>query len=184
MILGSTSPYKRALFEQLEIPFAIVDPVIDETAFYQTTVAETVRVVAEAKAQALLPRYAGTDTIIVTADVAGELDGTFLGKPTSREDAIATIMSYSGQEMYVWTGTTVTLAKTGVMKTDVRKATIQFKPLLRAQVEQYVDEKQPLDKGGSIAIEEIEERGFVTSVHGERAAIIGLSLEFVRNMLY
>lgn len=183
IVLGSASPYKRTLFEQLGQSFTVVDPGIDELAFYQPTVAETVRVVSEAKAKVLLPSYTGTDTVIVTADVAGELDGKFLGKPTSRQNAIDTILSYSDREMYIWTGTTVAFAKTGAIKTDVRKATIHFKPLTLEQVTQYVDEKNPLDKGGSIAIEEIEDRGFIRSITGERAAIIGLSLEFVRSQL-
>ncbi len=181
LVLGSASPYKRALFEQLDKPFTVVDPAIDELALHQATVAETVRVVSEAKAKAILPQYVGTDTVIVTADVAGELDGKFLGKPTSRQDAIDTILSYSDREMFIWTGTTVVFATTGKLHTDVRKAIIHFQPLTLEQVTRYVDEKNPLDKGGSIAIEEIEERGFVRSVMGERAAIIGLSLDFVRS---
>lgn len=183
LVLGSASPYKRALFEQLGKPFTIADPAIDELAFHQTTVAETVRVVSEAKAKALLPNYVGTDTVIVTADVTGELNGKFLGKPTSRQNAIDTILSYSDREMYIWTATTAARAATGELQTDVRKATIHFQPLTVEQVTRYVDEKNPLDKGGSIAIEEIEERGFVRSITGERAAIIGLSLEFVRRQL-
>ncbi|HBY74171.1 MAG TPA: hypothetical protein DEG44_05815 [Candidatus Kerfeldbacteria bacterium] len=183
LVLGSTSPYKRQLFEQLNMPFAVDDPGIDETAFHQSTVAETVQVVSEAKAKALLLKYVDTDTLIITADVAGELDGKFLGKPVSRQDAVDTIFRYSGRAMYIWTGTSVVHAVTGQIITDVRKAVIHFQPLTREQVEQYVDEKNPLDKGGSIAIEEIEERGFVQSVTGERAAIIGLSLEFIRRTL-
>ncbi|MBI4407128.1 MAG: Maf family protein [Candidatus Kerfeldbacteria bacterium] len=184
LVLGSTSPYKRKLFEQLHVPFTVVDSGIDETAFHQLTVAETVRVVSEAKARALLPKYGHTDTVVVTADVAGELDEKFLGKPTSRQDAIDTILSYSDREMFIWTGTTVAFTATEEFHTDVRKAVIHFQPLTLEQVTRYVDEKNPLDKGGSIAIEEIEDRGFVRSITGERAAIIGLSLEFVRTMLY
>lgn len=184
IILGSTSPYKRQLFEQLGVPFTVADPGIDETQFHQPTVAETVHIVSEAKARALLPQYTGIDSVIITADVAGELDGKFLGKPTSRQDAIGTILSYSGRAMYIWTATSIAFAKTGEIKTDVQKATIIFQPLTLQQVEQYVDEKQPLDKGGSIAIEEIEDRGFVQSITGERAAIIGLSMEFVQHYFH
>lgn len=183
LVLGSASPYKRGLFEQLDRPFSVVDPAVDELVLHQATVAETVRVVSEAKAKVLLPNYVGTDTVVVTADVAGELDGKFLGKPTSRQNAIDTILSYSDREMHIWTGTTVAHVYTGAIQTDVRKAVIHFQPLTLEQVTRYVDEKNPLDKGGSIAIEEIEERGFVRSITGERAAIIGLSLEFVRQQL-
>ena len=183
LILGSTSPDKKQLVAQLHVPFTPVDPNVDEGKFLQPIVEQTVRVLAELKVKALLPDYVGTDTLIITADVAGELDGKFLGKPNSRQDAIDTIMSYSGREMYIWTGTSVANAQSGKITTDVRKATISFYPLTREQVIMYVDEKNPLDKGGSIAIEEIEECGFVKTITGERAAIIGLSLEFVQKEL-
>lgn len=183
LVLGSASPYKKQLIEQLQIPFTTADPNLDERKFLQPTVEQTVRVLSELKARALLPDYVATDTIIITADVAGELDGKFLGKPDSRQDAIDTIMSYSGREMYIWTGTCVADAKSGTIHTDVRKAILKYKPLTLEQVTKYVDEKNPLDKGGSIAIEEIEDRGFLESIEGERAAIIGLSLTFIKRQL-
>ncbi len=183
LVLGSTSPYKKQLFEQLGMPFTVANPDINEPAFQLDTVWASVKNITIEKAKALLPNYLGTDTIIVTADVAGEIDGKFLGKPSSREDAIETILSYSGRYMYIWTGTVVAFAKTGEISVDVRKAIIAFNELTREQVENYVDEKKPLDKGGSIAIEEIEERDFVRKIEGERAAIIGLSLEFISSQL-
>lgn len=183
LILGSASPYKKQLVAQLGVPFETADPNIDEVALLQSTVEQSVRVIAEAKAKALLPLYAGTDAVLITADVAGELDGKFLGKPSSRQDAIDTILSYSGRTMYIWTGTCVAVAMTGKISTDVRKAEITFNVLTAEQVIKYVDEKNPLDKGGSIAIEEIEDRGFVSKITGERAAIIGLSLEFIKTRL-
>ncbi len=182
-VLGSASPYKKQLVETLGVSFVTADPNIDEIALLQPTVEQSVRVIAEGKAQALLPLYKNTDTILITADVAGELDGKFLGKPSSRQDAIDTILSYSGRTMYIWTGTCVAEAHTGAIATDVRRAEITFNVLTLEQVIQYVDEKNPLDKGGSIAIEEIEDRGFVSNITGERAAIIGLSIDFVRSML-
>jgi MAF protein len=183
LVLGSASPYKKQLIAQLNIPFETADPNIDERQFLQPTVEQTVRVLAELKAKALLPQYSGTDSVIITADVAGELDGKFLGKPASRQDAIDTILSYSGREMYIWTGTCVADVRTGALHTDVRKATLKYTTLTQNQVVKYVDEKNPLDKGGSIAIEEIEDRGFLEAVKGERAAIIGLSLEFIKLQL-
>lgn len=71
LVLGSASPYKKQLLEQLGVEFTTVDPNIDEAALLQPTVEQSVRVIAEAKARALLPHYANTDTLIITADVAG-----------------------------------------------------------------------------------------------------------------
>lgn len=183
VVLGSTSPYKKALLEKLGITFTTADSGVDEKSLHASTVAETVGVLAEAKAQALLPRYAGTDTIIITADVMGELDGKFLGKPDSLVEAKQMLLSYSDRKVFIWCGTSVADAQTGVVQTDIRKATIWFNPLTEKMVDEYSTEQQPLDKGGALAIEEVEQRGWVKEIVGEYDAIIGLSLEFVRHWL-
>lgn len=213
LILGSTSPYKRRLLEEAGFDFSVEDSGVDELQFHQDTVQETVRVLAEKKAQAIMARHANDQpvknqstkkqptkaehhvtvntvsssdnepTIIITTDVAGELNGTFLGKPESLQQAEEMIMSYSGREVTIWCGTSVANTNTQEIHTNVVKATLQFNELDPAVVAQYVQEKNPIDKGGAIAIEEIEDRGFVQSVTGEYAAIIGISMEFVQQQL-
>lgn len=183
IILGSTSLYKRQLLAQVVKDFTVEDSQVDERAYHQTTVKETVRVLAEEKAHALLAKHRGTNTIIITTDVVGELQGKFLGKPESLHEARDMIRSYSGRDVIIWCGTTITNAATGKMLTDVQKAVISFNGLTDEMIEKYLQDTQPLDKGGAIAIEEIEEQGFVKSVTGEYAAIIGISMQFVKRQL-
>lgn len=184
IILGSTSPYKKQLLEQAGYVFTTEDSGLDEQKFHQPTVEQTVRVLAELKAKAILQRHASESVIIITTDVAGELDGKFLGKPESLEQAKQMIMSYSNRDVVVWCGTTIIDSTNAIVHTHVSKAVITFTELTTQDAETYVQEKQPLDKGGAIAIEEIEERGFITNVSGEYESIIGISIEFVIKMLH
>lgn len=183
IVLGSTSPYKRQLLAETVKEFVVEDSFVDEQAHHQATVEATVRVLSELKAQAVMERYSGTDTLIITTDVAGDLHGKFLGKPESVEEARQMLKSYSNQEVIIWCGTTVANAATSEIITDVQKAVVKFSQLSDEMIEAYIREKQPLDKGGAIAIEEIQDRGFVTSVQGEYAAIIGISMQFVTQQL-
>ncbi len=183
IILGSTSQYKQKLLSELVPEFSVEDSGVDELLHHQATVAETVRVLSEKKAEAVMRNHQGENVLIITTDVAGDLHGQFLGKPESIDEARKMIQSYSGQDVIIWCGTTVANATTGEMKTDVQKAVVSFNELTDDMIENYLQEKQPLDKGGAIAIEEIEERGFVKSVTGEYAAIIGISMQFVKQQL-
>lgn len=183
LILGSTSKYKAQLLHEAGFRFQVEDSEVDELAWHEITVAETVRVLAIKKAEAVMQRHRGEVVVIITADVAGELDGKFLGKPDNLEHAKQMIASYSGRAVSIWCGTSVAWANTGEIKTNVVEAVVEFNALTAEQIDNYIAEKNPIDKGGAIAIEEIEQRGFVKRVTGEYAAIIGLSLDFIQGML-
>lgn len=183
VILGSTSKYKQQLLSEVVADFTVEDSGVNERTHHQLTVDATVRVLAEEKAKAVMIKHRGENVLIITTDVAGDLHGQFLGKPESLDEARTMIRSYSGQDVIIWCGTTVANAATGEINTDVQKAVVSFNELTDDMIENYLQEKQPLDKGGAIAIEEIEDRGFVKSVTGEYAAIIGISMEFVKQQL-
>lgn len=183
IVLGSASPYKQALVRAAGYDFSVAAADIAEEDFIQSTVAETVRVIAEQKARVLLPKFVGTDSIIVTADVVGELDGQYLGKPVNVMQARSWLRSYAQRTVYIWCGTSIANALTGKIITDVRCGAVQFGEIPIEQIEKYLQEANPLDKGGALAIEEAERRGWVKAITGEYAAIIGLSLEFIKQQL-
>lgn len=183
IILGSTSPYKKQLLASLGLDFITADSQLDERKYHQATVRQTVQTLAELKAKQLLPQYAQTDTTIITTDVAGELDGKFLGKPADLTEAKQMVLSYSNRVVTIWCATTIVRSTIQELHTHVEEALVTFHPLTEQMVDEYIQQQQPLDKGGALAIEEVEQRGFIKNIQGERAAIIGLSLEFVLEYL-
>ncbi len=189
LVLGSSSPYKQALLRKAGYTF-IVDPAdVAEDSFLQATVVETVRVLAEVKAKALLPKYLSTETVIITADVLGEFNHEHLGKPGSLELARQWLQSYSGNTVKIWCGTSIAYAQTGIIHTDVRCAEIFFKKISSTQIDDYLSKdyycsiSSPLHKSGAIGIEEAERLDWVETISGEYAAIIGLSLQFIQSEL-
>jgi septum formation protein len=183
VVLGSASPYKQALLRSAGYIFTVAAADITEDQFIQPTVAETVRIIAEEKARALLPRYVASDTVIITTDVVGELDGHYLGKPASLEQAQQWLLSYAGRTVRIWCATSLADARTGQIITDIRWVDVVFGNISAEQIGQYLRETSPLDKGGALAIEEAERRGWVKLITGEYAAIIGLSVDFIRQQL-
>lgn len=183
IILGSTSPYKKQLLASLGLEFTVQDSQLDERKYHQATVRETVKTLAELKAKQLLPQYRNSDTIIITTDVAGELDGKFLGKPQDLAEAKKMLLSYSNRVVTIWCATTIVHGNVQELHTHVEEALVTFNVLTEKMIDDYIQQQQPLDKGGALAIEEVEQRGFIKNIKGERAAIIGLSLAFVLKYL-
>ncbi len=168
--------------ESLAIDFDIIDSKLDEKKYHQATVEQTVKVLSELKAETIAKQIT-EPAIIITTDVAGELEGQFLGKPISLKQAQDMILSYSNKDVLVWCSTTIINTQDKSIKTHVERAVVEFSQLNESIVQQYVDEMKPIDKGGAIAIEEIEDRGFIKKITGEYEAIIGISMQFVKQYL-
>ena len=148
IILGSTSPYKKQLLASLGIEFTVADSQLDERKYHQATVADTVTTLAELKAKQLLPQYAQTDTIIITTDVAGELDGKFLGKPADLAEAKQMLLSYSNRVVTIWCATTIALSRdvacyvsTQELHTHAEEALVTFNPLTEKMIAEYIQQQ-------------------------------------------
>lgn len=187
LILGSASPYKKKILEDAGFVFTIESADIDELTGHKATAEETVKDLSERKAVEIMARHKEEDVTVITTDVDCEIviqgnpTGKIIGKAKTLQEAEDMIMSYSGNTVYIWCATTI--ATPSSIITDVRKADVLFAKLHRDDVHAYVQEKQPLDKGGAIAIEEIQERGFVESIDGDMDVIIGISLAFIKQAL-
>ena len=94
LILGSTSPFRKALLEKLGIPFLTDAPQTDESRHDGESPAELVRRLAEAKARDVGRRY--PDALVIGSDQVACVDGDILGKPGNRENAIAQLSAASG----------------------------------------------------------------------------------------
>jgi septum formation protein len=108
----------------------------------------------------------GSDTIVV-------IDGNILGKPTSRDDAIAMLERLSGREHTVYTS--VAVAHEGRTLSGVEAVPVQFRTLTRAHIEAYVDTGEPMDKAGAYGIQGYGAT-LVERIHGDYFAVMGLPL--------
>ena len=176
LILASGSPQRRAILQQLGIPFEVRVSGADELTG-GVTPRELVVTNARRKAGAIAPwadrsPVLGVDTVVV-------LDGRIHHKPVDRDDAIATLAALAGRTHTVISGVCV-LDGGGGERTGVGETDVSFRPLTHAEVVAYVDTGEWRDRAGGYAI---QGRGalLVAEIHGDYLNVVGLPIaELVR----
>jgi septum formation protein len=174
LVLASSSRYRRALLEQLRLPFVCASPDIDETPFPGETVPALVERLALAKAQALADKFA--DALIIGSDQACALDGRILGKPGNAENARAQLQACSGRRVTFHTGLALYDTRKGTSQQSLDTYTVQFRDLAAAEIARYVELEQPFDCAGSFKVESLGVTLFSALEGRDFNSLIGLPL--------
>lgn len=173
LILASTSRYRRELLERLRLPFHIARPDIDETPLAGEAAPALARRLARAKAAAIAVQHPGS--WILGSDQVAMLGPKALGKPGTRENAIAQLTAMSGQE--VGFHTAVCLLRNDRPALEAMDTTlVHFRDLQAGEIERYVDAEQPLDCAGSFKSEGLGIVLFDRIESSDPTALIGLPL--------
>ncbi len=169
IILASSSPRRRELLEQAEIPFDICVKNVDETVPEGLTPAQGAEYTAQKKAQAVA--FSNENNVVLGADTIVVLEGEILGKPKDKQDAIRMLTLLSGKEHQVITG--VCLIKGHKIKTFHSVSKVKFYELTEKQIERYVASEEPMDKAGAYGI---QGKGsvLIEEIHGDYFNIVGL----------
>ncbi len=151
LVLGSSSPYRKAVLDKLGIPFKTDTPRIIEKQSPGEAPADLVQRLAELKARDVGSRHPGA--LIIGSDQVASLNGEILGKPGNRENSISQLLAASGQTVTFLTGLSLYNSATGRIHTAVEPFVVRFRELTRSQIERYVDRDQPYDCAGSFKSE-------------------------------
>lgn len=178
LYLASTSPRRRELLAQLGLSFTELRLDIDESRGEGEAPGSYVARLAGEKAAAGLA-LAG-EGVIIAADTTVVLGDDILGKPLSRDEAIAMWSRLSGGEHRVLTG--VAVATRERMEVRVVSTTVRFRRISRAEMEAYWASGEPTDKAGGYAI---QGKGavFVTGIEGSYSNVVGLPLAETAELL-
>lgn len=172
LYLASLSPRRKALLEQLMIPFSVLCVDVEERRNPDEIAVDYVRRLSREKAiagVALAPKplpVLGADTVVVC-------DGLVMEKPQNKDDFHHMLSLLSGREHQVLTA--VTVADHHHLMTTLVSTTVSFKILTEKEIEQYWHTKEPIDKAGGYAIQGQGGR-FVTRIEGSYHAVVGLPL--------
>lgn len=184
IVLASTSRYRRALLEQLGVPFEQHSPGVDEDAVKALHLPPEAMVTRLANAKSEAVAQGAKDAIVIGSDQCAALDGDVLGKPGTEAAACAQLARLSGNTHQLWTAVTVLDAASGARRVHVDLHRLTMRTLTPAQIAGYVAKDQPLDCAGSYKIEALG-RALFTRVEGEDGtAIVGLPLGFVSRALF
>jgi len=178
LILASASPRRKELLEQIGVQFSVHAMDIDESVLEDETPSAYVERLAREKASAAQVQF--PDAVVLAADTTVTLGDQILGKPQSREDAVAMLNALSGETHRVMTGVALSSAE-GVFSRCVTTE-VTFKPLPEELIERYVDTGEPMDKAGAYGIQG-KAAVLVNDIRGSYSNVVGLPLAETAELL-
>lgn len=184
LILGSTSPYRRALLSQWGVPFDVQAPHVDETPAAQEPPIELARRLAQAKAHAVASACpAGDDVIVIGSDQVADLDGEPIGKPGTHDKAVAQLQAMRGRTVLFHTAVAVTRPRTGFIALDISTVRVHMGHYSDADLHTYLQIEQPYDCAGSAKSEGIGVTLLERIDSSDPTALIGLPLIVTARLL-
>jgi septum formation protein len=183
VILASSSTSRLRLLESAGITPKVLISGVDEEAseFDLLSPAELVIALAILKAHTV-KESAPENSLIIGCDSTFEFNGKSLGKPGSRENAIARCKELSGKSGYLHTGHCLIDLKQGIELSERSTAKVQFAQMTEAEINDYVDSGEPLHVAGGFTLDGLS-APFITNIEGDPSGIIGLSLPLLRKMI-
>lgn len=195
LILASSSPRRQDLLRLLGLKFRVVvghmhEDIDDELP--ELAVESLARHKADATAFALSSAATTPDYVVIAADTVVVIDDEILGKPASPDAAKSMLRRLSGRQHRVLTGVALRVLlpaqgtamfppgstdSVGHIETRVR-----FRVLSDEQIDSYVASGEPMDKAGAYGIQGPGAH-FVSSITGDYFNVVGLPLEYTREIL-
>lgn len=176
LILASASPRRRELLEQIGIPFEVFVSEADESVEEGLKPWEMVELLSERKGMAVFENLKekktviGADTVVAIGEE--DSDSTILGKPATRENAVAMLKLLRNRGHKVYTGVTILLPD-GRKKTFYEKTDVFVSAMSDREIEEYVETGDPMDKAGAYGIQGFFAR-YIAGIRGDYNNVVGL----------
>jgi septum formation protein len=169
LVLASTSPQRRAILEQLGVPFDVVPPRYEERNLPDAQPVELVREHARSKARSVAAE-AG-DRPVVGVDTAVAVAGEIFGKPANAGEAERMLERLAGTTHVVLSGLCVlTPAWEEVVDASTR---VTFRTLTPRDLAAYVRSGEWEGRAGAYAIQGLG-AALVERIEGDYLNVVGL----------
>jgi septum formation protein len=178
ILLASRSPQRRAILEQLELPFQVVAPRYDERDAPGRAPVEVVREHARAKARSVAAEAGERPVLGVDTEVV--CDGRVYGKPADAGEAEAMLEALAGKTHEVVSGLCLLTRAWEEVDHDVTRVT--FRALTPRDLAAYVASGEWRDRAGAYAI---QGRGaaLVERIEGDYLNVVGLPAALLVRLL-
>ncbi|MBO4844668.1 MAG: septum formation protein Maf [Bacteroidales bacterium] len=181
IILGSNSPRRKELLKCLDVDFTVdTGNTFEENLEPDLTPCEVPVHMSIGKSHGF-HRPLSQDEVLLTADTIVIADGKALGKPHSREEAVAMLEELSGRDHLVVTA--VTLRDSSREKTVSDCTRVWFRELDRKEIDYYVDTYRPFDKAGAYGVQEWIGYVAIGTIEGSFYNVMGLPVHRVYDLL-
>jgi nucleoside triphosphate pyrophosphatase len=169
LLLASTSPQRRAILEQLGLPFDVVAPRYEELDEPGLSAVALVRRHAEGKARSVADE-AG-DRPVLGVDTAVVLDGLVYGKPSTAAEAERMLERLGGRTHEVVSG--LCMITPGWTSTHDERTRVTFRPLTPRDLARYVASGEWEGRAGGYAVQGFG-ASLVERIEGDYLNVVGL----------
>ena len=173
LILATSSPRRRELFDKFNIDYLTVESKIDEHLNPADTPLQYAMGLAFAKAYNVGKSY--EEDIVIGADTIVIYNDKILEKPYDEDDAFRILQLLSGKEHEVISGLCILNLSTNKKVIDYDITKVKFRKLNPITIGKYIETKEPMDKSGAYGIQ-----GYggllVENICGSYYNVIGLPL--------
>ncbi len=183
LVLASTSAYRGQLLARLQLPFSTVAPDTDEAALAGEAGAATALRLAIAKAGTGARISRLTDGLVIGSDQVAVLDGTALGKPGTRDNAIAQLSAMRGREVMFHTAVALLDIRSARIQHACVPTTVKLRDYSDAAIAFYLDHESALDCAGSAKSEGLGAALIESMTSDDPTALVGLPLLTLVTML-
>jgi len=178
ILLASTSPQRRAILEQLGLPFEVVTPRYEEQDPPDADPVDLVREHARGKARSVAAGAGdrpvlGVDTTVVCA-------GRLYGKANGPEEAAEMLDALAGTTHEVVSG--LCLITPGWEELDHEITRVTFRPLTARDIAAYVASGEWQDRAGAYAIQGLGAT-LVERIDGDYLNVVGLPAALLVRLL-
>jgi len=178
LILASSSPQRRELLSEIEIPFKIHHPNFEEINNETLTPEENAKMLALGKAKSVSHYFPnnwvlGVDTIVVC-------DNQIIGKAKNKAEARETIKLLRGKTHSVISGIALIKDDQQIIESDITKIT--FGEMTDEEVENFLDTDEWIGKSGAFTIKKHGSL-FIKRIEGDYYNVVGLPLYRLGQML-
>ena len=168
LLLASTSPQRRAILEQLRIPFELAVPDYEE---HDPPCADVVALVREHAAGKARSVGEPDERPVLGVDTAVHLDGRVFGKPSGPGEAEEMLEALGGHTHEVVSGVCLRTPGWEVVEHEVTRVT--FHPLTPRDLAAYVAVREWKGRAGAYAIQGLC-AALVERVEGDYLNVVGL----------
>ncbi len=181
LVLGSTSPFRKALLQRFNLDFSVASPDIDETLQEGETAENYVKRLSLEKARAVAEEH--PNSLIIGSDQCSVLNGIIRGKPGNHKNAVRQLTESSGKRVTFLTGLCLLNSTENSYQLDLIPFHVDFRILQNKEIESYLLAEQPYSCAGSFKSEGLGITLF-KRMHGEDpTSLIGLPLIRLAEML-
>jgi nucleoside triphosphate pyrophosphatase len=178
LLLASTSPQRKAILEQLHIPFDVVAPRYEEETPEIADAVEVVRDHAQAKARSVAEE--ADERPVLGVDTAVVLQGLIFGKPADAAEAEQMLEELSGETHVVVSGLCLLTPGWEVVEQEATRVT--FRELTPRDLAAYVGTGEWEGRAGAYAIQ-CRGAGLVRGIEGDYLNVVGLPAALLVRLL-